>query len=265
MAILETEALTRQFGTLTAVDSVTFSIEAGEVFGLVGPNGAGKTTIIKMLTTLLPPTSGNARVAGYDIAHHAAEVRRVIGYVPQLLSADGTLTGYENLLIFAKLYDIPRAERKARVHAALAFMGLADAARKLVREYSGGMIRRLEIAQSMLHRPPVLFLDEPTVGLDPLARRTVWEHIQELRQDNGTTILLTTHLMEEAEGLCTQVAIMHLGRVVAIGTPDELKARIGATGATLDDVFIHFTGDKLDSGGTFRDASRTRRTVRRLG
>jgi ABC-2 type transport system ATP-binding protein len=265
MAILDTEALTRRFGLLTAVDSVTFSIEAGEVFGLLGPNGAGKTTTIKMLTTLLPPTSGNARVAGYDIAHHAADVRRVIGYVPQLLSADGTLTGYENLLIFAKLYDIPRAERNARVHAALAFMGLADAAGKLVREYSGGMIRRLEIAQSMLHRPRVLFLDEPTVGLDPGARRTVWEHIQQLRRDYGTTILLTTHVMEEAEGLCTQVAIMHLGKVVAIGTPADLKARIGGNGATLDDVFIHFTGDEFDSGGTFRDTSRTRRTTRRLG
>jgi ABC-2 type transport system ATP-binding protein len=265
MAILETEALTRRFGALTAVDSVTISIEASDVFGLLGPNGAGKTTTIKMLTTLLPPTSGNARVAGFDIAHHAADVRRVIGYVPQLLSADGTLTGYENLLIFAKLYDIPRAERRARVRAALAFMGLADSADKLVREYSGGMIRRLEIAQSMLHRPRVLFLDEPTVGLDPRARRTVWEHIEQLRRDYGTTIFLTTHMMEEAEGLCRRVAIMHLGKIVAIGTPAELKAAIGGNGASLDDVFIHFTGDKLDSGGTFRDTSRTRRTARRLG
>jgi ABC-2 type transport system ATP-binding protein len=265
MAILETEALTRRFGVLTAVDSVTISIEASDVFGLLGPNGAGKTTTIKMLTTLLPPTSGNERVAGFDIAHHAADVRRVIGYVPQLLSADGTLTGYENLLIFAKLYDIPRAERRARVRAALAFMGLADSADKLVREYSGGMIRRLEIAQSMLHRPRVLFLDEPTVGLDPRARRTVWEHIEQLRRDYGTTIFLTTHMMEEAEGLCRRVAIMHLGKIVAIGTPAELKAAIGGNGASLDDVFIHFTGDKLDSGGTFRDTSRTRRTARRLG
>ncbi len=265
MAILETQALTRRFGALTAVDSVTFSIEAGEVFGLLGPNGAGKTTTIKMLTTLLPPTSGNAQVAGFDIARHAADVRRVIGYVPQLLSADGTLSGYENLLIFAKLYDIPRAERRARVRAALAFMGLADSADKLVREYSGGMIRRLEIAQSMLHRPRVLFLDEPTVGLDPGARRTVWEHIEQLRRDYGTTIFLTTHMMEEAEGLCRRIAIMHLGKIVAIGTPAELKAAIGGNGASLDDVFIHFTGDELDSGGTFRDTSRTRRTARRLG
>jgi ABC-2 type transport system ATP-binding protein len=168
-------------------------------------------------------------------------------------------------LIFAKLYDIPRAERRARVRAALAFMGLADSADKLVREYSGGMIRRLEIAQSMLHRPRVLFLDEPTLGLDPRARRAVWEHIEQLRRDYGTTIFLTTHMMEEAEGLCRRVAIMHLGKIVAIGTPAELKAAIGGNGANLDDVFIHFTGDKLDSGGTFRDTSRTRRTARRLG
>jgi ABC-2 type transport system ATP-binding protein len=265
MAILETEVLTRRFGTLTAVDALTISVEAGEVFGLLGPNGAGKTTTIKMLTTLLPPTSGNAQVAGFDIARHAADVRRCIGYVPQLLSADGTLTGYENLLIFAKLYDIPRTERESRVRAALAFMGLSDAADKLVRNYSGGMIRRLEIAQSMLHRPRVLFLDEPTVGLDPLARKLVWEHIEKLRVEYGTTIFLTTHLMEEADSLCSRVAIMHLGKVSALGAPSDLKISIGGNGATLDDVFIHYTGDTLESGGNYRETSRTRRTARRLG
>jgi ABC-2 type transport system ATP-binding protein len=264
MAILETEVLTRRFGTLMAVDALTISVEAGEVFGLLGPNGAGKTTTIKMLTTLLPPTSGNAQVAGFDIARHAAEVRRCIGYVPQLLSADGTLTGYENLLIFAKLYDIPRTERESRVRAALAFMGLSDAADKLVRNYSGGMIRRLEIAQSMLHRPRVLFLDEPTVGLDPLARKLVWEHIEKLRVEYGTTIFLTTHLMEEADSLCSRVAIMHLGKVSALGAPSDLKISIGGNGATLDDVFIHYTGDTLESGGNYRETSRTRRTARRL-
>jgi ABC-2 type transport system ATP-binding protein len=264
MAILETEVLTRRFGTLTAVDALTISVEAGEVFGLLGPNGAGKTTTIKMLTTLLPPTSGNAQVAGFDIARHAADVRRCIGYVPQLLSADGTLTGYENLLIFAKLYDIPRTERESRVRAALAFMGLSDAADKLVRNYSGGMIRRLEIAQSMLHRPRVLFLDEPTVGLDPLARKLVWEHIEKLRVEYGTTIFLTTHLMEEADSLCSRVAIMHLGKVSALGAPSDLKISIGGNGATLDDVFIHYTGDTLESGGNYRETSRTRRTARRL-
>lgn len=265
MAILETTALTRRFGALVAVDALTISVEAGEVFGLLGPNGAGKTTVIKMVTTLLPPTSGSARVGGYDIVRQAAEVRRIIGYVPQVLSADGTLTGYENLLVFAKLYDIPRAEREARVREALAFMGLAEAADKLVRTYSGGMIRRLEIAQSMLHQPQVLFLDEPTIGLDPLARKAVWEHIARLRADYGTTIFLTTHYMEEADSLCHRVAIMHLGRVVAIGSPTALKASIGKEGATLDEVFAHYTGDVLESGGSYRETSRTRRTARRLG
>ncbi|MGC8491149.1 MAG: ATP-binding cassette domain-containing protein [Syntrophobacteraceae bacterium] len=265
MQILETDSLCRRFGEHTAVESVSLSLEAGEAFGLLGPNGAGKTTMIKMLTTLLPPTSGSARVAGFDIVRRAREVRRVIGYVPQLVSADGSLSGYENLLIFAKLYDIPRSERLLRIGEALSFVGLSDAARRLVREYSGGMIRRLEIAQSVLHRPRVLFLDEPTVGLDPVARRAVWDHIERLRGDYGTTIFLTTHLMEEADSLCSRIAIMHRGRVAAIGRPDELKASIGGNGTTLDDVFVHYAGDRLDAGGGYRETSRTRRTARRLG
>jgi len=265
MSILETQALTRRFGEFTAVEALTISVDAGEVFGLLGPNGAGKTTTLKMLTTLLPPTSGEARIAGFDIVHHAADVRRVIGYVPQLLSADGALTGYENLLIFAKLYDLSRAQSESRIHDALAFMGLADVANKLVHDYSGGMIRRLEIAQSMLHRPPVLFLDEPTVGLDPLARNAVWQHIQQLRVDYGTTIVLTTHLMEEADSLCNRVAIMHLGKVAVSGTPAALKASIGGDGVTLDEVFVHYAGDTLESAGSYRETSRTRRTAQRLG
>jgi ABC-2 type transport system ATP-binding protein len=265
MAILEMRELTRRFGTLIAVDALTITVEPGEVFGLVGPNGAGKTTTIKMLTTLLPPTSGSARVAGFDITRQAAEVRRVIGYVPQMLSADGTLSGYENLLIFAKLYDLPSAGREKRVREALAFMGLADSADKLVRQYSGGMIRRLEIAQSMLHEPSVLFLDEPTVGLDPVARKTVWERIEQLRSEFGTTILLTTHYMEEADSLCNRVAVMHLGKVAALGTPTELKQSVGGNGATLDDVFTHYAGVELESGGDYRETVRTRRVARRVG
>ncbi len=265
MSILETHSLTRRFGTLTAVDALNLSIEPGEMFGLLGPNGAGKTTTIKMLTTLLPPTSGGASVAGYDIIRQPAAVRRVIGYVPQMISADGTLTGYENLLIIAKLYDVPRAEQEKRVRAALDFVGLADSADKLVRAYSGGMIRRLEIAQSLIHHPQMLFLDEPTIGLDPNARRAIWGHLEQLRHEFGTTILLTTHLMEEADRLCDRVAIMHLGRIAAIGTPAELKASIGGNGATLEDVFVHYTGNTLDSGGTYRETLRERRTARRLG
>ena len=192
-------------------------------------------------------------------------MRRIIGYVPQLLSADGTLTGYENLLIFAKLYDLPRRDRERQVRDALAFMGLGDSADKLVREYSGGMIRRLEIAQSMLHEPRVLFLDEPTVGLDPVARQAVWDRIEQLRSEFGTTILVTTHYMDEADRLCSRVAVMHLGKVAALGTPNELKASVGSIGATLDDVFAHYTGAELQSGGSYRETTRTRRTARRLG
>ena len=265
MPVLVTESLTRRFNTLTAVDALSIKVEAGEVFGLLGPNGAGKTTTIKMLTTLLPPTSGKAWVAGFEISQDSSQVRRTIGYVPQLISADGALTGYENLMIFAKLYDIPRGERESRVRGLLEFIGLSDSGDKLVQKYSGGMIRRLEIAQSMLHRPQVLFLDEPTVGLDPAARRTVWDHIDQLRKENGTTIFMTTHMMEEADSLCDRVAIMHLGKIAALGTPAELKIAIGGDGATLDDVFIHFTGDELETGGSYRETTRTRRTARRLG
>ncbi|MGA2284697.1 MAG: ATP-binding cassette domain-containing protein [Dehalococcoidia bacterium] len=269
MAVLETTALTRRFGTLFAVDSLTVSVAAGEVFGLLGPNGAGKTTAIKMLTTLLRPTAGSARVCDFDVVRRSMDVRRNIAYVPQMLSADGSLTGYENLLVFTRLYDIPRREQKPRVLDVLKFMGLADVADKLVRSYSGGMIRRLEIGQAMLHRPRVLFLDEPTVGLDPLARKAVWDHIGQMRADYDTTIVLTTHYMDEADSLCGRVAIMHHGKVVAMGTTEELKRSVDGKKTSLDDVFTHYTGDVLDnngeSGGSYREASRTRRTARRLG
>jgi ABC-2 type transport system ATP-binding protein len=262
VSVLETERLTRRFGTLTAVDALTISVEAGEVFALLGTNGAGKTVTMKMLTTLLRPSAGNARVAGFDIVRHATQVRRVIGYVPQLVSADGALTGYENLLIFAKLYDVPRAEQGERIREALTFMGLSEVRDKLVREYSGGMIRRLEIAESMLHRPPVLFLDEPTVGLDPAARGAVWERVADLRDRYGTTIVFTTHLMEEADRRCTRLAIMRRGRMVVSGTPRDLKAAVGRIGATMDDVFIHYAG--AETGGTYRETSEVRRTAQRL-
>ncbi len=265
MAILETEAITRCFGALKAVDSVSISVEPGEIFGLLGPNGAGKTTMLKMLTTLLPPTSGKATVDGFDISRRSADVRRLIGYVPQAISADDQLTGYENLLILAKLYDIPRKERDSRIRAALHYMGLSDVMDRMVGDYSGGMIRRLEIAQSMMHRPKVLFLDEPTMGLDPGARAAVWEHIQRMRAEMGITIILTTHIMEEADALCTRLAIMDLGKVAAIGTPEELKASVDKGKATLNEVFIHYTGGRLDTPGGYRDTWRTRRTARRLG
>ncbi len=260
---VRTRQLVRQFGTLTAVDGVSIDVQPGEVFGLIGPNGAGKSTMIKMLTTLLPPTSGRAWVAGFDVIGQAPEVRRRIGYVPQVLSADSALTGYENLLVSARLYSIPRAERQPRIAEALALVGLEDAANTLVSHYSGGMIRSLEIAQSTLHQPVILFADEPTVGLDPVAHRAVWEHLHELRQHRGTTILITTHDMEEADHNCDRVAIMHRGAVAAVGSPADLKAQVHPQ-ASLDDVFIHFTGAEIEKGGSFRDVLRTRRTVRRL-
>jgi len=265
MNVLETESLTRRFGKLMAVNQVTLAVEAGTIFGLLGSNGAGKTTTIKMLTTLLPPSSGDARVAGFSITTQAVKVRRAIGYVPQSVSVDGSLTGYENLLIFAKLYDLPRREQKARIAEALEFMGLTADAGRMVGEYSGGMIRRLEIAQSTLHRPQVLFLDEPTVGLDPIARDAVWKHLVELRANYGTTLFFTTHYMEEAESYCDRIAIMHLGQVAAVGTCKELEASLGEGRHTLDEVFVHYAGSALDSGGSFHDVSAERATAQRLG
>jgi len=261
---IEVLSLTRRFGALVAVDHLKFSCAPGATFGLLGPNGAGKSTLIKMLTTLLPPSEGTAKIAGFDLVQHPEAVRRKIGYVSQMLSADGDLTGYENLLISAKLHGIPRAERARRMAQALEFMDLAHVSGKRVRQYSGGMIRRLEIAQSMLHRPSVLFMDEPSVGLDPSAKRSVWERIRELRCEFGTTILLTTQDMEEADQLCDTVAVMHRGVLAAMDTPAVLKAQVGPA-ATLDDVFIHFTGATISEGGELRDVARTRSTTQRLG
>jgi len=261
---VETRALTRRFESLVAVNQLTFSFPRGSIFGLLGPNGAGKSTLIKMLTTLLPPSGGTALVAGFDIVREPREVRRRIGYVSQMLSADGDLTGYENLLISAKLYGISRAERPRRIAEALEFMDLANASTRMVKHYSGGMIRRLEIAQSMLHRPSVLFLDEPTVGLDPFAKQAVWKHIRDLRHEFNATILMTTHDMQEADELCETIAFMHQGRVAAIGSPAQLKTAVGPQ-ATLGDVFIHYTGAEISDGGDLRDVARTRRTSQRLG
>jgi ABC-2 type transport system ATP-binding protein len=258
------EGLTRRFGALVAVEGVTLTVPHGAIFGLLGPNGAGKSTTIKMLTTLLLPTAGRALVAGFDVVGQAFRVRRSIGYVPQLLSADGSLSGYENLLISAKIYGIPATTREERIRWTIDLMGLADVARTLVRHYSGGMIRRLEIAQAMLHRPAVLFLDEPTVGLDPVARRVVWDHVRQLRRDFGTTIVMTTHYMEEADELCDVVAIMQEGRVRAVDVPTALKASLGER-ATMDDVFVHYTGTTIENGGSFTDVVRTRDTAHRLG
>jgi len=263
---LQTFALTRKFGDLTAVDQVTLTIHKGEIFGLIGPNGAGKSTLIKMLTTLLPPTSGSAAVAGYDIVTQPADARRQIGYVPQLLSADGSLTGYENMLLSARLYGVPRRERSERIRRALARMGLSEVADHLVGHYSGGMIRRLEIAQCLLHRPTVLFLDEPTVGLDPGARVTVWERILELKDRFQRTMVVTSHHMDEIEEFCDRIALIDHGRIVAVGTAAELKARVGP-GATLDDVFIQLVAARgeTETEGNYGEVRRERRAAREHG
>ena len=258
--IVETASLTRRFGTFTAVDAVSFTVFPGEIFGLIGSNGAGKSTLVKMLTTMLPPTSGRAVVAGYDVVRNAANVRAHIGYVPQLLSADGALTGYENLLFAARLYLVPRAEREKRVQMALERMGLAEFADRLVQGYSGGMIRRLEIAQSTIHEPPVLFMDEPTVGLDPAARHVVWAHVRQLQETLGTTIIMTTHLMDEADQMCDRIGLLHSGRLQAVGSPKELKASIGPE-ATLDDVFARIADTGAGSEGSYRDVRQTRRSI----
>jgi len=262
-AAIEIHQLTRRYDSFTAVDALEMSVAPGEIFGLLGANGAGKTTTIKMLTTLIQPTSGTASVAGFDIVAAPADVRRHIGYVPQLLSADGALTAYENLLLSARLYGIPRTARAERIADALQFMRLTEVAHRLVKTYSGGMIRRLELAQAMLHRPRVLFLDEPTIGLDPVARHSVWERLLGLRQQYAMTILLTTHDMEEADHLCDEIGILHAGKLAALGTTAELKARVGEQ-ASMDDVFAHFSG-LAEQGTRLQDTAAARAVARRLG
>ena len=265
-ATVQTNALTRTFGDLTAVDHVTLTINQGEIFGLIGPNGAGKSTLIKMLTTLLPPTSGSAAIAGYDIVSQPADVRRQIGYIPQLLSADGSLTGFENMLLSARLYGVPRPERTERITRALARMGLSEVAHHLAGHYSGGMIRRLEIAQCLLHRPAVLFLDEPTVGLDPSAREVVWARVLDLRDRFHRTMVVTSHHMDEVNKFCDRIALIDHGRIVAVGTPTELKARVGPD-ATLDDVFIRLvtTTGETETEGNYGAVRRDRRAASEHG
>jgi ABC-2 type transport system ATP-binding protein len=262
--IVEVRDLVKRFGTVTAVDQISFSIGTGEAFGLLGPNGAGKTTTIRMLTTLIPPTSGIMRIAGVDVVQNAMIVRRVIGYIPQLLSADGDLTGYENLLMMAKLLRMDRTRRERDITRVLDLLHLDEAADRLVSTYSGGMIRRLEIGQAILHRPRLLILDEPTLGLDPTARRSVWEALGALREQHGITVLITTHYMEEADEYCQRIAIMDRGRIVEGGTPASLKARSGQPGATLEDVFTAVTGNTLESGGSYQDVQQLRGRTQRF-
>jgi ABC-2 type transport system ATP-binding protein len=257
-----TNNLTRYFGTTKAVDEISFNIGEGEFFGLLGANGAGKTTTVRMLATLLPPTSGTIEINGLALPKQSELVRHFIGYVPQALSSDGSLTGYENLLIFAKLVGLQRKEREEGINKMLSLMGLENVSKRLVREYSGGMIRKLEIAQTLLHHPKVLLLDEPTVGLDPIARHSVWDVLETLRKEFNVTILLTTHYMDEAEILCDRLAILEHGKIITLGTPEEIIAKANTT--TLEDAFIALLGHHIDEGGNFSETRTVRRTTKHL-
>ena len=263
-AAVRCEGLVYAFGDHRAVDGIDLEVHPGEMFGLLGPNGAGKTTTIRILTTLLRVPQGVAAVLGHDVARERMTVRRLIGYVPQQLSAEGALTGRENAMLFARLFDVPRAERTERVDRALGATGMLEHADRMVSTYSGGMVRRLELAQALVNRPRLLILDEPTIGLDPIARQGVWDRIDDLRDETGMTVLLTTHYMDEADALCDRVALMHRARIRAVGTPEQLRRELGPE-ATLEDVFRHHTGDQLEAGGDMRNLRQTRRTASRLG
>ena len=234
MKAIDVHNLTKIYkGNIKGVDNLSFEVTEGSIFGFLGPNGAGKSTTIKILITLARPTQGTAHIFDLDVIKEPSKIRGVIGYVPQELSADSALTGYENLLLSAKLYDIPTKERQTRIDTILALLDLTPRAHSLVNTYSGGMIRRLEIGQAMLHHPKVLFLDEPTIGLDPAGRKLVWEHIRKLNQEERMTIFLTTHYMEEAEALCDQIGIIDNGRLSVVGSPQQLKDKVGVGTVTF--------------------------------
>ena len=318
--------LVKEYPRVTAVDGVSFTVDKGEIFGLLGPNGAGKTTTIRVLLTLIKPTSGETLIYNIDTAKNSQEVRSMCGYVPQDVSADGDLTAYENVYIYSKLYGMPGKERKTRIKEVLNFLELTERTNDMVKTFSGGMMRRLEIAQALVNRPRVLFLDEPSIGLDPNARRIIWSLIKKLRDEFGTTIFMTTHDMNEADVLCDRIGIMNKGQLATLGKPSELKSGVGGDiitiisgdkdchlrlnelgyptitntpdghcdlvvsngetliprlldrlkqagvqvesvslkKPTLDDVFLKFTGARIEEGDTFTQTRRARRTFTRL-
>ena len=227
MLAIEVKNLTKEYNDLKAVDGISFQVQEGEIFGLLGPNGAGKTTTIKMLTTLLKPTSGEARVWGYDVLEEKDKVRNSVGIVFQEPALDNRLTGYENLDFHARLYGLTKEIREKRIKEVLDLVELRDKAKVLVKDYSGGMQRRLEIARGLMHYPKVLFLDEPTLGLDTQTRRHIWDYILKLNEKEKTTIILTTHYMEEADYLCQRIAIIDFGKIIALDNPKNLKNILG--------------------------------------
>jgi ABC-2 type transport system ATP-binding protein len=328
---LEQEALIVQdlikdYPRTRAVDKISFTVGRGEIFGLLGPNGAGKTTTIRMLLTLIKPTGGMASLFGVDMTKYPEKAREMAGYVPQDVSVDGELTGYENILMYARLYGVPGKEREKRIREVLGYLDLNERANDMVSTYSGGMMRRLEIAQALVNRPRILFMDEPSIGLDPKAKMIIWELSKRLREEFGTTILLTTHDMHEADVLCDRIGIMDRGQLVTTGEPSQLKSTVGgdvltinsntpgaydrvkelgyniisqsgngnldlvvsngehliprlldaleADGVevntvslkkpTLDDVFLKYTGARIEEGETWSQTRRTRRNFRRL-
>ena len=229
MADIEVKQITKKFGDFTAVDGVSFSVEHGEIFALLGPNGAGKSTLIRMLTTLIPATGGTATICGHDVVKEADAVRRVIGVIPQAMTSDLELSVEENLLIYAKLYGVPRERRRRLMGELLEAVELTQWRDKPVKNLSGGMRRRVEIARGLIHEPRVFFLDEPTTGLDPVSRVAVWEMLRQLKQNRDLTVFLTTHYMDEADKLCDRIAIVDHGKLVALDSPMKLKASISGT------------------------------------
>ncbi len=224
--MIEVNKLTKKFGAVTAVDGISFEVEKGSIFGFLGPNGAGKTTTINILCTLLSPSAGSAMIDGLDCVGNSSEVRKKIGIVFQDNTLDKELTAYENLLFHSYLYSVPKRERKKRIEDALHFVGLDDRKNDTVKKFSGGMKRRLEVARSIVHQPKILFLDEPTLGLDPQSRTNLWEFISKLPEQQEVTIFMTTHYMEEAE-ICNKIAIIDKGHIIAQGSPEELKKMVG--------------------------------------
>ena len=238
MKAIDVQQIVKKFGDFTAVDGITFAVEPGEIFGLLGPNGAGKSTLIRMLTTLLTPTAGKGLVNGFDIAQQSNEVRRVIGVIPQAMTSDLELSVEENLLIYAKLYGVPRARRQRLITELLESVELLQWRDKQVKNLSGGMRRRVEIARGLVHEPRIFFLDEPTTGLDPVSRTAVWEMLQRIKAHRDLTVLITTHYMDEADRLCDRIAIVDHGKLVALDSPIKLKASIPG----LNVIEVSFAG-----------------------
>jgi ABC-2 type transport system ATP-binding protein len=270
ISALEVTGLVYAYKQNRAVDGIDLRVEPGSVYGLLGPNGAGKTTAIRAITTLLPIPAGMVKVFGRDPARDQMGVRRSLGYVPQQLSADQGLTGRENVTNFARLFDVPRRIRAEKVELALDAVGLLDVADRMASAYSGGMVRRLELAQALVSSPRLLILDEPTIGLDPIARDSVWRHIEDVRAATGMTVLVTTHYMDEAEEHCDRISLMHQGRIQATGSPAELIASLPdphRDGASLEDAFRYYSGgaglDEAVEGG-IRDVRSTRATANRV-